>query len=434
MKIVIGHYHLNPGGVTKIIESQVKSLLMIDPRLELTVICGGWSEQSFHFPENVNLIVYPALNYLKNKNDNEFDLKKAYAEISGILHDLAEKNDVIHFHNATLGKNPLISISLYNLALEGRFIINHAHDFAEDRPLNMSFLKHIIEGVYKMNLEEVLYPSLKTYVMAVINSTDEGRVLDKGFDRARLHKWLNPVSIPNIPQETTRELSKERLITALSLDPGKKIVSYPVRVIRRKNIGEFILLAWLFEEQASWLVTQPPNNPVEITFYNGWVRFSKEHGIHVAFEAGQKADFSDVMRGSDVCITTSTMEGFGMVFVEPWFWGTPVKGRTIPAVMGDLKASGIHFPFLYEALIVEHSGVQCDFASLDDEQQRDVIKLAMQQGKDAMLTRNPHLEKLLENVESSVIEENKKALTKSLSEQQYGYTLFELYKSTSGRA
>ncbi len=57
---------------------------------------------------------------------------------------------------------------------------------------------------------------------------------------------------------------KADIVTRLGLDPEKKIITYPVRAIRRKNIGEFILLAVLFEGTCQFNITQAPKNPVGI--------------------------------------------------------------------------------------------------------------------------------------------------------------------------
>ncbi len=431
MQITIGHYHLNPGGVTRIIESQLKSLLMTDPKMKLRVICGGWSEKRFLFPEQVELKVYPELNYLENRAYTANELDKRFQIISEILRAESELCDVLHFHNATLGKSPLISIVLYQLAKEGKKIINHAHDFAEDRPSNMAFMKDLIGDHFHLDPFDVMYPKVDTYFFGVINSSDEKRVIEYGFDKNRLHKWLNPVSVPDLPANYSKEKSRIRLVRELSLHEDKAIISYPVRVIRRKNIGEFLFLAWFFSEKANWLVTQPPNNPVEKKFYDEWVTFADEVGIEVVFEAGQKADFEDVMTGSDMCITTSIMEGFGMVFVEPWFWGTPVKGRAIPAVMADLTGSGIDFPFLYDQITVERNGALVDFASLEYEEQRETIKKYMSAGRDALHALNPELNGLLAAVKPGLVQENSVALAKSLSEKNYGRNLFELYKTIS---
>ena len=46
MKIAILHYHLHPGGVTRIIESQVKGLSKTDRNTEMIILCGSSVSES----------------------------------------------------------------------------------------------------------------------------------------------------------------------------------------------------------------------------------------------------------------------------------------------------------------------------------------------------------------------------------------------------
>ncbi len=46
MKIAILHYHLNPGGVTRIIESQVRGLSKADRNAEMIILCGNSLSES----------------------------------------------------------------------------------------------------------------------------------------------------------------------------------------------------------------------------------------------------------------------------------------------------------------------------------------------------------------------------------------------------
>ena len=134
--------------------------------------------------------------------------------------------------------------------------------------------------------------------------------------------------------------AKTEICDQLNLEQNKLLITYPVRVIQRKNIGEFILLAALFNENANFVVTQPPQNPVEIERYKKWVDFCKKEKINVTFEAGTKVDFEKLLIASDFCITTSYNEGFGMVYLEPWLLNTPVVGRDIDFISKDFRADG----------------------------------------------------------------------------------------------
>ena len=229
-------------------------------------------------------------------------------------------------------------------------------------------------------------------------------------------------------QQTTK------ICKQLNLDSDRVLVSYPVRVIRRKNIGEFILLAALFSEQANWLVTQPPKNPVEIVPYEEWKEFCKKENINLVFEAGVKTDFEELLYASDFCITTSTKEGFGMVYLEPWLFSTPVIGRDLPQITEDIKNSGIEFPLLYEEIKVDVNGQLLEFSSLSDIDQRACITeiLNNREGKNKIMTENSFLEKLLNFKDERMIEKNKSIIRKEYSLQNYAKRLEKIYQEFTG--
>jgi hypothetical protein len=184
----------------------------------------------------------------------------------------------------------------------------------------------------------------------------------------------------------------------------------------------------LFADRASWLVTQPPLNPVEVELYQKWVEFCNAEGINVYFEAGKKVNFPELIHASDFCITTSIQEGFGMVFMEPWLMGTPVIGRNIDYIIDDLSNSGVIFPRLYDKLSI---GDGKDFKDLDMEEQMEVIVKVKsedtQQG--TIFANNPGLDKLLHPVPESTIMLNKDMIRKKYSLKKYGEKLNAIYRS-----
>ena len=67
MRIVIFHYHLNPGGVTRIVESQVEALKEIDPKQQILIVTGGCEDRTPFARLGIELIVNEELNYLTNR-------------------------------------------------------------------------------------------------------------------------------------------------------------------------------------------------------------------------------------------------------------------------------------------------------------------------------------------------------------------------------
>lgn len=429
MKIIIGHYHLNPGGVTKIIQSQLSGFSNIKD-LEVVVICDGQGFENINLPENASGLAYPKLGYMPDYG-NEMTLFQTVNEILKFFKTTADKEDIIHFHNIGLGKNAAVTYALYLLAKEGYNVINHAHDFPEDRPNNFKYLEDALSCLGITDIGTVMYPQIDNYIFGVLNSFDKNRLLEIGVPDKRIQLWANPVSTPSIPSDLSKEDAKSKVEKALGLDEGKMLVSYPVRVIRRKNIGEFILLTSLFSDVANFVVTLPPLNPVEKEIYDQWVSFCKENNINLTFEAGMKVEFEWIMKGADVCFTTSIMEGFGMVFVEPWLWGTPVAGRNIPAVLPDLKKMGITYPLIYDKVNIEKEGQLIDFPTLDLEEQMKTILDTRDNTKSNFMSDNSEIRDFF-NQENIVFEnKNQEIITTELSEEQYGKRLYQTYKTLS---
>jgi glycosyltransferase involved in cell wall biosynthesis len=429
MKIAILHYHLHPGGVTRIIASQIKALLEEDNKHDMKVLCGtGFSPTSL---SGVEIIENPGLQYMK-ADYPEIDYQQESERIRRFIKFQAE-GYILHCHNPNLGKNPSLTLALYKLALEGYRIVNHCHDFAEDRPGNMVVLERMIHQV-GLDAGKVMYPDMENYHFAVLNSCDYDRIMRTGIPSYRVHMMPNPVTLGSFdPLKDKRELRSE-VIQKLQMDKKKKICTYPVRAIRRKNLGEFLLLAVLFENNFQFVITQAPKNPDEESGYLRWKDFCWKHNIGIKFEAGEIVNHEDLIGISDFCITTSAREGFGMVYLEPWLAGTPVSGRNLAYITADLEKYGLKFPGLYDRLLVPYAKDVYDFKDLNpEEQEKWIIRILESSSEKEKLTRmNPFLRFLLTSPEPGIIEQNRQIIINQFSTLQYGKRLLALYKSFSG--
>lgn len=429
MKVAILHHHLNPGGVTRIMQLQAESLRRVFPEIEIVVITGHATNPKPFKALEIPIVEYPPLDYLHRRRGLEQELPELLSDITNFLKSNIDRNTIIHVHNLNLGKNPVLTLALSAMARQGYHLFNHCHDFAEDRPENMKFLHEIVEDYFQEDLHRVLYPDNSTSFFATLNSFDYKRLLQKGIPEKRVLLLPNPVEV-NKTEGVVVENVREMICRTLGLDGNKLLITYPVRVIRRKNIGEFILPSALFANRAHWLVTQPPKNPVEMKPYQNWKDFCERLHLDVVFEAGLKVDFMELLTASDLCLTTSTREGFGMVFLEPWLLGTPVMGRNIGYVTRDLIESGVQFPLLYDEIEVETENGQADFATLEMEEQQQVIRHALQDAAYAEKVRlqNPMLLKLFDEVSGVVIENNRKVIEENYSLKKYAHTLYEVYR------
>lgn len=424
MHIVIVHSHLNPGGVTRIIESQIKAL----SHLPITILTGSCPNPDDFYAPNVQLEIIPELNYLERKKYNNKEVQSLHKRIKEQLSAHLKKDSILHIHNLNLGKNPVVTYAVYQLAKQGVRIFNHAHDFAEDRPSNFQFLKDVISGLFDEKLESVLYPDLPNVHFGVLNSFDHQRLIEFGISKERI-VWLpNPVALSAELKHTSKEDAKNIACKALDLSPEKLLVTYPVRVIQRKNIGEFILLSLLFKNKAQFTVTQPPKNPAEIILYEQWVKFCRDNEIPIVFEAGNKIDFETLIFGSDFCITTSYKEGFGMAYLEPWLFETPVVGRNIDFLTRDFQEDGLRFPSLYYKIIFP--GTKIDFADLNMHVQMQLITQLLRKNtsEHTIFEQNPILRTLFSKIPQEIIDNNKTLIENKYSIKGYGIKLQQQYR------
>lgn len=429
MRIAIIHYHLFPGGVTRIIESQVNALLRSSRDIEITVYAGEGIHPVNPSNPMVKVKEETSLRYLEDSLEEPF-LSSHFQQMVSFLEKIGRENDVIHLHNPGLGKNPLLTLAVFQMARKGKKMINHCHDFAEDRPALYTKLKSILEGVFRENIRQVLYPAFRNFHYVVLTSTDQNRLLGYGIPPGHITLLPNPVSFSiSVKGKFPREKVKERL----GIPQSMKLCLYPVRAIERKNIGEFILFSFLFRREAAWLITQPPRNPKEIPGYEQWKDFCTRLAIPVIFEAGQVSEIRELLHAADCCFTTSIMEGFGMAYIEPWLAGVPVVGRNLPNCTDDLIRNGIRFPLLYDRFIVSFNAERRDFRDLSKPEQQQLIQEVIErpEKESELMMLNPFLNRLLNNVRPEMIRHNQRVIARKYSLKDYGKQLYGIYQKLS---
>jgi len=396
-KIVFIHYHLKTGGVTTVLRQQIEALKDVCQVLLLT---GEPSEISFP----VEVVHIPELAYFDGSPDQDFKPEEVAESIINVIKErFNDKCDLIHVHNPVIAKNVNFLSILRHLQKNGIRLFLQIHDFAEDgRPL----------FYYKKDE----YTADSHY--GVINSRDYKILSGAGLKKEGLHL------IPNIvdcfggcrPEVAT-----------------SNIALYPVRAIRRKNIGEAILLSIFFKHNETLAITLPPYSPLDVESYSGWKDFVRENRLNVEFEAGLQKNFSELVQSARFIITTSITEGFGFSFLEPWMSKKVVWGRKLPGICDGFEDNGIDLGHLYNRLfvpvnwigrknlyrrfkaammkniniyksriysekvaesckkIVENENI--DFGLLDESFQKDIIRRVLSDRKDAerLLLLNPYM-------------------------------------------
>jgi len=347
MKIAIVHYHLGPGGVTQVIAATSRGLTQ--QGIPHIVLAGPCAEAP---PEGVPLRVVDGLGYstTTEQSANLLDRLRAAASES-----FGGAPDVWHFHNHSLGKNPAYTRLVEYLAAAGERLLLHIHDLAEDgRPQNASCLRAC----------PLPYPLAPHVHYAFLNSRDRSRFIDAGLPAAQAHLLANPIDAH----------------PAAASPLSSPLVLYPVRGIRRKNLGEILLLAALAPPGARFAITRAPRNPEALRIHDGWRRFAAEMKLPVAFDVvdrespaeGTGSGFQDWLDHATHLTSTSVAEGFGLVFLEAIAWGKPLLGRALTHLEKDHAAGGIPSGSMYRRLLVPVS-------MLDGEPSHDYLTESMRQ-------------------------------------------------------
>ena len=313
MKIAFLHYHLKTGGVTTVLKRQISAL---QGRCEVLVLTGD--RAGVELPCRV--VEIPGLGY--DRPDVPPPMPKITADrILKTLSDVWPGGcDLLHIHNPTLAKNQSFIQCIKRLQASGVTLFLQIHDFAEDgRP-----------EVYSREP----YPADCHY--GVINTRDKRILIEAGLEASGVH--LIPNAIYPLPAVT-------------GYFP-EELVLYPVRAIRRKNIGEAVLLS-LYLRPGQYLgITQPPNSQIDMGSYQDWRVYVKKARLNVHFDVGRQYDYSVLVGAASSMVTTSIAEGFGFTFIEPWTAGKALWGRRLESICTDFEANGLCLDFLYNRLDV----------------------------------------------------------------------------------
>ena len=337
MRVALVHYHLQGGGVTRIVCHQQKAL----GRRGITAVILTGKPPAV--PDAGDYRVVPGLQYEADRpsvTPGELAAQmRAEAEAA-----LGGSPDLWHVHNHSLGKNLVLPLALTLLAARGERFLYQIHDFAEDgRPANYRAMLAAMAAGRRQTLSRLLYPRGDHLHYAVLNRRDYQFLRESGLEADRLHLLYNPVDLGPMASETS--------VPAADREP---LWLYPTRAIRRKNLGEFLLWSALAPQGTRFGTTSGPENPVDQPHYRRWCQVAGELGLPVRFQLVEPGgpDFGTLLRRAEVAVTTSIAEGFGMTFLEPWLLGVPVFSRNLPEIMPPAGDEEFCQPWTYDRLDV----------------------------------------------------------------------------------
>jgi FMN phosphatase YigB (HAD superfamily)/glycosyltransferase involved in cell wall biosynthesis len=332
MRIAIAHYHLGPGGVSQVIAAASRA--MTAAGLGHVILVDSPPECS---AGDLPVRIVPGLGYRSSPGIAGVDELLASLRASAI-EALGQAPDVWHFHNHSLGKNPLVPELVARLAEENERIVLQIHDLAEDgRPANYQVIADCAK----------LYPVSSRIHYAFLNSRDSDLFTKAGLPAETTSILSNPI----LPYSTPH--------SALRI-PHSPILFAPVRGIRRKNLGELVFLSALAPAGARFAVSRAPLNPDALAIHDTWRKFASRQRLPIGFdvvdhfapEAGASPDFRSWLAHASHFITTSVSEGFGLPFLEAIAHGKPLLGRNLAHITADHACHGIHTGNLYDRLLI----------------------------------------------------------------------------------
>ncbi len=315
MRIAILHFHLNTGGVTTVIEQQARVLTQAGH--DVLLLSGEIPRKTMPAP----VTVIPGLAYDNIKNTS-LTPDEIASDIFKALHDKWNDNkpDIIHIHNPTLAKNRRLLSVVKHLHQSGFSLLCQIHDFAEDGRSNVYYRENYVADCH----------------YAVVNERDRSVLLQAGLRQTGVHHLPNAITaMPVIAEGSDRRDAS---------------VLYPVRAIRRKNIGEAVLLHLFAKEPVRLMITQPPNSERDMASYALWRNVCARHDLPVVFDAGKKYNFQRLVAQCRYVLTTSITEGFGFTFLEAWTAGKALWGRLLPDICADFTARGVRLDHLYRKI------------------------------------------------------------------------------------
>ena len=347
MFIGIVHYHLNRGGVTQVIANQLRALETQRPGGDLRIVIlhggrsDGWSERLPEVPSlDYSTQAVEGLDY----EDQPRDPRALAAALSAALRRAGGSPDaaVIHVHNHSLGKNPTLPAALCRLARDGWPLLLQIHDFAEDfRPEDYARVSAGVESALTGGAVANVYPAAAHVHYAVLNRRDARILSAAGVASGQLHALPNAVG--DIGPLPPREPARRELACRFRIPEDRCLLVYPVRGIRRKNLGESLLWSALAEDLWHLGLTLAPASPAERPSYERWKTLAASLRLPMAFEIGEHAGLShgENLAAADRMLTTSVAEGFGLVFLESWLAGKALVGRDLPEITADFMAAGL---------------------------------------------------------------------------------------------
>ncbi len=464
-KIAFVHYGIGDrDGVNNVMRTNALEFLKKSKKNKVYFVGFFRRELITSYKDRVKYIDIPELNVLP-KAKEDLSNKDVFAYIrKGMnlftkLEDALKDMDSVIIENPNIGIHPAATYAFYRFVKRNfqrrtkRKIIYRIHDFAEDRRGNFINILKFRGNETCPYWHKVVFPSVGNLSYVVVNKKDLNKLRSHGILAEGKPNYVpNPID-ENLYYEDkhTSEGLRNILIKDHKLDKDVKFIFYPVRIVPRKNVEEAIFLTALLNKKLDGkyvlVVSLRSRGPVGEKYYKILNDFVKKNNLpvilsvhdHVALERVYTKDKKIKMYGvgdmyniCDKVITTSLLEGFGMFFVESWYFDKAIIGRDLPDITSDFKTQGINLEHLYTTLFVNKS----DFRNhTTQERLQFVKKLNNKKFFEEFSEENKHaiaglLDLFDPKEEKRDIRENRKVVMKNFTSRKIANRLLEILRNT----
>ena len=371
--LIVVHYHFLPGGVCSSVKNSLVALSQsgwLSHRLVriLTGRTTGIDELKIFLGQRgikAQIEVDPRLDYSNRVWPDRDTFWQEASDLANWFLQQARGTSLFWAHNPTLGKNALLTAGLMiagqQMMITGpsHQFLYHIHDFAEcGRLWN---LMHLRRCWGSGGLED-FYPVGNNFAYGVLNQGDSKRLAQAGIPEESI--FVLPNAVPSLRAE--KKKTKESIAKDLQKYAQEKGYRFeaelpwwtlPIRLIRRKNVVETLLLAAIAEKSPQLLITLDANSEPERPYAEAVKDLLKreKHAAVVGFGhelVGSAFSFDDLLLASDVVVSTSLLEGFGFTFLEGANRGKPLLGRNLSDVTSDFTEAGFPAEKLYNQFLV----------------------------------------------------------------------------------
>jgi len=388
MKIAFVHYNIgHRDGVNTVMRTNALSFLKRYKNSKIYFVGSVVRPLIKKQKRRVTHINIPEMDILGKKRKSKFTTGKIfdYLKQGMVVYKKIKKKlmkmDYIIIENPNLGVHPPLTYAYYRLVKHihhshaKQKVLYRIHDFAEDRRGNFINMLRFRGTESSPYWHKVMFPRARNTGFVTINKSDLLRLDTHGIlQENRSHYIPNPINDHLKYEDNKSEGLRKKLIKKHNLDKDVKFIFYPARIVPRKNVEEAIFLTQLlnikFEENYVLVASLKPKGDENLKYYNKLQKFVNKHKLPVilgindevamerSYTKSGKISIYGIGDMYDICdkvISTSTMEGFGLFFIESWFFNKAIIGRDLPDITSDFKSSGINLEHLYDALFIDGS-------------------------------------------------------------------------------